>query len=203
MTSDSWRNFQLLKHSCKQEHPFSKFGCGNYETLTNGGNIEGKDAVSSGGSSPRDDLIEFWKKHYVAENMKLCVVGKASLDELQKSVEETFAEVRSKTTDEETDKNTNFDGKNDNLFSKEHSKYGIPGFGSSETGVVREVIPLAEVRSIRFHFATPPMDDEALTETRPFRVLSHLLGHESPGSLNELLLEEGLVNGLSSGGEFI
>jgi len=38
--SDSWRNFQLLKSSGNPAHPFSKFGCGNYNTLTNGGDIK-------------------------------------------------------------------------------------------------------------------------------------------------------------------
>ena len=42
---------------------------------------------SSGGSSPREDLLKFWENKYIAENMKLCVVGKASLDELQNTVE--------------------------------------------------------------------------------------------------------------------
>ena len=39
-TSDNWRNFQLLKHGASSDHPFSKFGCGNYETLTDGGDAE-------------------------------------------------------------------------------------------------------------------------------------------------------------------
>lgn len=64
-TSDSWRNFQLLKRGASHEHPFSKFGCGNYHTLTNGGDATDKKGGAGGvdfggGSSPREDLVRFW-----------------------------------------------------------------------------------------------------------------------------------------------
>jgi insulysin len=192
-TSESWRNYQLLKSSCDQSHPFAKFGCGNYNTLTNGGNITGEDAVSSGGSSPVPALKKFWNEKYVSENMKVCVVGRASLDELQKVVEESFAGVRSNgevKVEKEHDPSV--------IFPKEHSTYGV-AFGSEHLGLIREYIPLVEDRSIKLLFATPPNDDPYIVESRPDRVVTHLLGHESPGSLHALLLEEGLINGLSSG----
>jgi len=194
MTSDSWKNYQLLKSSCNPKHPFSKFGCGNYNTLTNGGNITGTDAASSGGTSPRDDLLKFWEENYVAENMKLCVVGKAGLDQLQETVEKSFSDVRTKLN-AVAHKKIN----DDNIFSTENSKYGIAAFGPEELGILREYIPVLEARTIKIMFAVPPSDDPVMKEYRPDRVLSHLIGHESPGSLHELLLEEGLINNLSSG----
>jgi insulysin len=192
-TSESWRNYQLLKYSCDQSHPFAKFGCGNYNTLTNGGNITGDDAVSSGGSSPVPALKKFWNEKYVAENMKVCVVGRASLDELQKEVEAAFADVKSNgevKVEKEADPEI--------IFQREHNNHGV-AFGSEHLGLIREYVPLAESRSIKFLFATPPNDDPTVVEFRPDRVLTHLLGHESPGSLHALLLEEGLINDLSSG----
>ena len=192
-TSESWRNYLLLKSSCDQSHPFSKFGCGNYHTLTNGGNITGDDAVSSGGSSPVPALKEFWSTKYVAENMKVCVVSRGSLDNIQKEVEMAFAGVRSSGVEfvpKEVDPSV--------VFQKEHSKYGV-AFGKKEMGWIREYVPLVEQRSIKLLFATPPNDDPVIEENRPDRVLSHLLGHEAPGSLHSLLLEEGLINDLSSG----
>ena len=192
-TSDSWRNYQLLKSTCNQNHPFAKFGCGNYNTLTNGGDITGTDAVSSGGSSPVPSLKDFWNEKYVAENMKVCVVGRANLDELQKEVEKAFADVRPSgraKVDEVVDDSV--------IFKKEHGNFGV-AFGPEQLGKIRESVPLAEARLIKLMFATPPMDDKAIVESRPDRVLTHLLGHESPGSLHALLLEEGLINDLSSG----
>jgi len=192
-TSESWRNYQLLKSSCVQTHPFSKFGCGDYNTLTNGGNITGTDAVSSGGSSPVPALKEFWNEKYVAEHMKVCVVGRADLDELQKVVEKSFAGVRSNgkpIVEKEVDPSI--------IFKQENSKYGV-AFGPAQLGLIREYVPLEESRSIKLLFATPPGDDPTVVESRPDRVLNHLLGHESPGSLHSLLLEEGLINDLSAG----
>jgi len=192
ITSDSWKNFQLLKSSSNASHPFTKFGCGNYNTLTDGGNVTGENAVQSGGSSPRDDLIKFWEDNYVAEKMRVSVVGRASLDELQKVVEKTFAGVRSSHQELQVKENTN------TMFKTEHATYGA-AFGQSQLGILREVIPVKDSRSLKLYFATPPVDDPDMKETRPGRVLSHLLGHESPGSLHSLLLDEGLINGLSSG----
>lgn len=194
-SSDSWRTYLLLKSSCNQTHPFSKFGCGNYATLTNGGNVNGTDALSSGGTSPRDELIKFWKENYVAEKMKVCVVGRADLDDLQSLVEQTFADVRSTGVPEQQ----YLSNEEDVIFKKESSKYGSIAFGPEQLGIIREYVPLVDERSIKFLFACPPSDDPAIFQTRPDRVLSHLLGHEGPGSLHALLLEEGLVNTLSSG----
>lgn len=208
MTSDSWRNYQLLKFTCDQRHPFAKFGCGNYYTLTNGGNITGTDAVSSGGSSPRDDLVQFWETKYVAENMKLCVVGKASLDELQQTVEASFADVRSKvmlnTSQDDNqvadvDDDAASDSVSNKIFKTENSKFGISAFGPDQLGIVREYIPVVETRIMKLLFAVPPSDDPLIKEYRPDRVLSHLIGHESPGSLHALLSEEGMIEDLSSG----
>jgi len=192
-TSESWRNYQLLKSTCNPNHPFSKFGCGNYKTLTNGGNINGSDAVSSGGSSPVPALKEFWKEKYVTENMKVCVLGRASLDEIQKEVEKAFSGVRSNGSGESEKIDVS-----DAIFQKEHKNYGV-AFGPEHLGLIREYVPLVEERTIKLLFATPPNDDPAIVESRPDRVVTHLLGHESPGSLHALLLEDGLINDLSSG----
>jgi len=177
LTEDSWRHYQLLKASAHPDHPFVKFGCGNYFTLTNGGNL----TIGTRGSSPRDELIQFWERFYVAENMRLCVVGRCTLDVLQEGVEQYFKGVRS-----------------DESFLK--SVYGVKAFDRERLGIWRETIPLVEMRSIKILFAAPSMDTELMNKYKPFNVISHLLGHESPGSLHAILLEEGLINELSSAG---
>eukprot|EP00584_Thalassiosira_punctigera_P019071 CAMPEP_0172574708 /NCGR_PEP_ID=MMETSP1067-20121228/136839_1 /TAXON_ID=265564 ORGANISM="Thalassiosira punctigera, Strain Tpunct2005C2" /NCGR_SAMPLE_ID=MMETSP1067 /ASSEMBLY_ACC=CAM_ASM_000444 /LENGTH=1227 /DNA_ID=CAMNT_0013367341 /DNA_START=363 /DNA_END=4046 /DNA_ORIENTATION=- len=222
-TADNWRNFQLLKHGASHDHPFSKFGCGNYNTLTDGGDAslkekEGEDSVDfGGGTSPRDDLIEFWTDKYHAGNLRLCVVGRAGLDELQSTVEEAFGPVRppppgfvangvvdqidagllklpEEAGSHARDEDDNF------IFQTEHSTY-TPNvaFGPEQLGVLREVVPLMESRTLKIFSAVPPLDDPVLRTSRPFRVLSHLVGHESPGSLHHLLTEEGWINSLASG----
>lgn len=221
-TSDNWRNFQLLKHGANHDHPFSKFGCGNYNTLTDGGDPlakkEGEDTMDfGGGSSPREALIDFWTNKYHAGNLRLCVIGRASLDDLQRTVEKSFGSVRSpppnfvangiadqikagilKVPNEGESHLRDENG--DFVFQTEHFTYAPNvAFGPDHLGLIREVVPLVESRSLKIFSAVPPLDDPVLRGSRPFSVLSHLVGHESPGSLHHLLMEEGWINSLSSG----
>jgi len=198
-TSDAWRNYQALKSFANQTHPFSKFGCGNLETLT-----------SRGKTALLEELQKFWDTYYQSYNLRLSVVGHASLDALQKTVEETFGALpyseglprydqpileNQSATAKEDEK-----GDDDALtFTREGAVYGSLAFGPEQMGKVRSIVPLMESRSIKVHFAVPPLDDPLLRDTKPYRVLSHLFGHESPGSLHALLNEEGYLNGLSSG----
>lgn len=221
-TADNWRNFQMMKNGASHDHPFSKFGCGNYNTLTNGGDDSLKDEEEKvdffgGGSSPRESLIKFWTDKYHAGNLRLCVVGRASLDDLQKTVEHSFAPVRSPPAEfvangivdqikagilklpEEAGSHMR-DENGDFVFQTEHSTYAPNvAFGPDQLGLIREVVPLVESRTLKIFSAVPPMDDPVLRGSRPFRVLSHLVGHESPGSLHHLLMEEGWINSLASG----
>jgi insulysin len=182
-TSDSWRNFQLMKASCNQEHPFMKFGCGNYATLT-----------EKGLEYLLDELRSFWKTYYQTWNLRLSVVGHGSLDALQKTVEDTFGKLT-----KSAGKHRRAKSLPGQMFARENAVYGVPAYGPEQLGLIRKVIPHAETRVIKVYFATPPLDDRKLTESMPYRVLSHILGHEAPGSLHALLNEEGYISGLSSG----
>jgi len=183
-TSDGWRNYQFLKSIANQNHPFSNFGCGNYETLSSLG-------------TPVQELKEFWKQYYTTSNMRLAVVGCSSLDALQRTVEETFGELalsdqlaRRKKVNPHSP-----------VFPRENAVHDPknPAFGPEQLGKFREVIPLLESRTLKVQFVTPPVYDPELRKTRPHGVISHLIGHESPGSLHHLLNEQGLIMGLSSG----
>jgi len=182
-TSDNWRNFQFLKSLCDQRHPFGKFGCGNNETLL---------------APPREDLLaelhRFWETYYRTYNMRLTVVGHASLDALQKTVEETFGQVPASEGEHRRIKS--IEGQ---TFVREGAVYNVKAFPSQKMGVWHQVVPLTETRSLKVHFSVPPLDDPLIQKSRPHRLLSHLLGHESPGSLHTLLNEEGFVSTLSSG----
>lgn len=173
ISSDNWKEFQLMKSSADPLHPFSKFGCGNYETLSHGN-----------GRSPREDLLMFWDKFYHAENAKLCVVGKASLEALADAVESTFGKIRPSSL-----------AWNEHLMEEED----VIAFPSSRLGVIREVIPLQITRKIKISFAMPPTTDAILATSRPHLLASHLLGHEAPNTLHAVLSDKGLINGLSSG----
>lgn len=184
-SNDAWRNSQMLKATCNQKHPFSNFGCGNYETLKSKG-------------SPIPELKKFWETYYKTSNIRLAVAGQASLDALQKTVEETFGALPYSNDPPRHEGKVN---PKSTIFPREHANYDPenPAFGKEQLGKFREVIPLLETRTIKLVFATPPIDDPVLQKSKPQRVISHLLGHESPGSLHSLLNDMGYVTSLSTG----
>jgi insulysin len=190
LTSESWRNFQLIKSTCHPDHPFAKFGCGNKETLTS----QGLDALLQ-------ELHTFWDKYYQTYNLRLAVVGHGSLDSLQATVEQTFGQLPVSTGEPRRLHKS----RPNQLFTREHAVYNVPAFSASNTiptkqlGRIRRIKPLSELRSIKLLFVTPPLDDPRLDASKPYRTISHLLGHESPGSLHALLNEQGYIQGLSSG----
>ncbi len=59
-----------MRMTCKKDHAFNKFGCGNAETL-------------GGTPGARDELIEFHKKYYSSNIMNLCVLSKHSLKTME------------------------------------------------------------------------------------------------------------------------
>jgi insulysin len=183
LTDDSWRNFQLLKLAANQTHPVSKFGCGNYETL-----------MSYGQDKLLSELQQFWNDYYQTRNLRLAVAGHGSLDALQSMVEETFGQIQySDGPQRHTKINPN------QVFVRENVAYdGITAFGTDQLGIIRHTIPITETRTIKIMFATPPLDDPALRPSKPYRSISHFLGHESPGSLHSLLNDDGLLTSLTS-----
>jgi len=180
ISSDNWRQFQLLKNSANSLHPFHKFGCGNYETLTKKEN-------------PIKDLRKFWEDYYHSNNVKLCVVGKAPLNELRRVVEETFGSIRSGNVSNKKESNS------DKLFRNENGSEKVAFTKHKNLGMIREVEPLLFQRSIKISFLTPPITDPFIEETRPHHLASHLLGHEGPNSLHAVLSELGLITGLATG----
>jgi len=77
LQSDNWREFQLMKELAKEDHPFHSFSTGNLETL--------KNSPEKAGINIRELLLDFYRKHYSANVMKVSVYGKDSLDTLQVS----------------------------------------------------------------------------------------------------------------------
>lgn len=85
LQSDTWRKFQLFKSLAREDHPLNSFSTGNLETL-------GK-APEANGKNIRDMMIEFYKKHYSANLMRVVVYGKEPLDVLEQWATARFAAV--------------------------------------------------------------------------------------------------------------
>ncbi|XP_017766941.1 PREDICTED: insulin-degrading enzyme [Eufriesea mexicana] len=169
LANDTWRLDQLEKSSADPNHPFSKFDAGNKETL----DILPKQK----GINVREKLLEFHKKFYSSNVMALCVLGKESLDELEKMVIELFSQVKNKEIAIPTWPQHPF---NEQHF--QHKWY---------------IVPIKDIRNLYIIFPIPDLTEHY--KSSPAYYISHLLGHEGEGSLLSLLKAKGWCNSLGSG----
>lgn len=170
LQSDNWRLSQLSKSLSSKKHPYHHFSTGNLATL--------RDEPRKRGVDVRKEFIQFHDKHYSANRMKLVVLGKESLDELETWVGELFAGVHNKDLPQKR-----WDGlqplTKDELMTQIFAK------------------PVMDQRTLDICF--PYQDEEKLYESQPSRYISHLVGHEGPGSILAYTKAKGWVNGLSAG----
>lgn len=167
LQSDQWRLYQLKKALTNPKHPFCHFATGNLETL--------KTIPEAMGINVRDKFIEFYEKHYSANLMKLCVLGREPLDVLQTWVVEHFSAVKNKHL--------------------EHNRWEteVP-FTKEELGTQVFAKPVMDMRELALIF--PFMEQDHLYESQPSRYITHLIGHEGPGSIMAYIKSKGWANGL-------
>jgi insulysin len=152
------------------KHPYCHFSTGNLETL--------KILPEAKGIDVRQAFMQFHEKYYSANRMKLVVLGRESLDTLQEWVADLFAGVKNKNLPE-------------NRWETEQP------LGKEELLTQYFAKPVMETRTVELYF--PFMDEETLYETQPSRYISHLIGHEGPGSVMAYIKSKGWANGLSAG----
>ncbi|KAI1098208.1 LuxS/MPP-like metallohydrolase [Jackrogersella minutella] len=170
LQSDQWRLNQLEKSLSNPKHPYCHFSTGNFEVLKTDPEAKGIDV--------RQKFIDFHEKHYSANRMKLCVLGREPLDVLEKWVAELFSGVPNKNLPQtrwETEVPFTKDLLSMQCFAK----------------------PVMDSRELNLYF--PFLDEEYLYETQPSRYISHLIGHEGPGSIMAYLKSKGWANSLSAG----
>ncbi|KAE8989505.1 Insulin-degrading enzyme [Phytophthora rubi] len=170
LQNDHRRLYQLQKSLSNPLHPFHKFGTGNLETLGTTPKEEGVDV--------RAALLEFHAAYYSASIMKLVICGKESLVTLKAWAEELFSEI----------KNT---GRGFPTFGEE-----VP-FDESRLARVVHVAPVKDLRVVEVAWPLPSLHWDFLT--KPTKILSHLMGHEGPGSILSYLKALKWANGLSAG----
>ncbi|KAK5719033.1 metalloprotease, partial [Elasticomyces elasticus] len=170
LQSDLWRLMQLNKSLSNHDHPYSHFSTGNLQTL--------KEEPEKRGLDVRSEFIKFYEEHYSANRMKLVVLGRESLDELEGFVTEFFRDVKNKDLPQ-------------NRWD------GVQPWLPEHIGVQIFAKPVMDTRSLDIYF--PFLDEEFLYESQPSRYLSHLVGHEGPGSILAYIKAKGWANGLSAG----
>lgn len=167
--NDSWRYWQLQRTLSNKRHAFMKFGTGNRRTLF--------DLPKEQGIDTRTELLKFHQDRYSANRMSMAILGKESLDDLAKLVAPVLSRIENK-----------------NLPKPEWQDHP---YGPEELCTVRHIVPIKDLKSMHVIFPIPDLDH--LYKSNPSHYLSHLIGHEGPGSLLSDLKQRGWVNGLSAG----
>lgn len=163
---DGRRANAVLNAVSNPAHPASRFSVGNLTTL-----------ADRPDSPIRDELMAFYRDHYAANQMALVVLGRESLDVLEKLVLANFSAVRN--ADAAPPK------RDTPLFTPEQ----LPS----------EVVyqPLKQLRELRLLFPVPVAT--AYYREKPLVQLANLLGHEGRNSLLSALKHEGLAESLWAG----
>lgn len=136
------------------------------------GNLEtlNKDGV-------RTNLINFHEKYYSANLMKLCILGAEPLETLESWAREIFSEIPNK---------------NYSRISFSH----VPTF--TQLPLSLYCVPVKLQRSLLLYWPLK-RSYHAEYKKKPSRYFSHLLGHESDGSVYALIKKKGWATGLSAG----
>lgn len=166
LKSDPRRGLDVLQEVMNPQHPYSQFTVGSLETL-----------ADRSGSSVRDELLAFYQKHYSANVMRLVVLGKESLDELEIMAAPLFSQVP-----------------NRNYHLPEIS---ASMFASQDLPMLVKIRPQASLRQLEVSFQVP--DYRSRYRAKPQAYLGNLVGHEGPGSLLSRLKVEGLAESLGAG----
>ncbi|KAF2269404.1 LuxS/MPP-like metallohydrolase [Lojkania enalia] len=174
LQADQWRLHQLGKSLANPNHPYCHFSTGSWKTL--------HDDPISRGVKIRDEFMRFHDKHYSANRMKLVVLGKEDLDTLEQWVDEIFSQVPNK-----------------DLPRKRWDDMAI--LTEKELLIQTFAKPVMEMRNLMLSFSY--RDEEAFYESHPSRYLSHLIGHEGPGSIFAYVKEMGWATGLGAGGSSV
>lgn len=166
LKDDSRLYFSAFKETINPDHPYHKFSVGNLTTLSTRDNVD-----------IRDVLINFYHKHYSANQMKLVVMGRESIDQLETWVTSKFSQIP----------NHNLDA----------PKFDSPLFSKGSLPALLEVTPTMDKRTLSLVFPIP--STKKYYRNKPTYFLSNLIGHEGKGSLYASLKKQGLVESLSAG----
>ncbi|XP_045505756.1 insulin-degrading enzyme [Colias croceus] len=168
-SSDTWRLEQLHKSTADPKHPYHKFGTGNRETL--------ETIPAQRGIDVRAALLDFHKRWYSANIMALVVVGRESLDDLENLITPLFSAVRDTS-----------------VSAPRWAEHPLPPERLRKRAYC---LPVKDLRSLSIDFPVP--DTRHHYKSGPGHYLSHLLGHEGPGSLLAELKARGWCNSLVGG----
>lgn len=207
LTADVRRRMQILKDIGDADHYYTKFSTGNAQTLPTD-TPEQLNFV-------RQHLLAFHRLHYRPENLTVVVAGPQSLDELQEWVVPRFGAMRASdfaAPEQQTDaERAVVQAAKDappfhyaappqpfaSPFRPDVNNYINNNPASSSWPAVLTIKPVRSMRQLVLMFPLPPVF--TTPDRSPSAILSHLLGHEGPGSPFAVLQNAGWISRLSAG----
>ena len=135
-----------------------------------------RDEPLARGIDVRRRLLDFHAAHYSASRMTLAVLGSEDVETLAAWATEHFSSIK-------------------NNGSAPPAFAGHPHAGRS--GVRQLAVPIKDTRALTVGWALPEQKSDWRGKACSY--LSHLLGHEGPGSVLSLVKRHGLAEGLNAG----
>ena len=191
LQSDTWRMFQLVQGLANSTHPFHKFGTGNKESLG-----------SQTGQLLQDELKKLFQKYYYASNMRLAVLSRASLPELEMLVKETFAKLPvgdAKVYQHAGCNCERMQVNNTVPLGKRVADESQFIWVNGTTGSTVEFKMVENVKKLLMLWTIPPQIP--FYKKKSVDYISSLLGQEGHGSLISYLKTAGLAAGLTAGSD--
>jgi insulysin len=142
-------------------HPYATFGSGCKASLLIGEENEDARILVL-----QEAVADFCRNYYLAPHMTLAVLSNHSLDEMQVLVKEFF----------------------ESIPSSDQPLPVLPPLVAHRLPTVVQVVPIREAKTLQLQW--PMRESLSLYRHKPGRILSHLLGHEGPGSLTAVLRED-------------
>lgn len=142
-------------------NPASRMSVGNLQTL-----------VDQPGMPLYETMLSFYQEHYSANNMKLALFGKQSLDSLEVLAREHFSEIPNRQV--------------------ERAEIAKRGLTEKVTGQHIYYRPQKPTRQLVIEFAIEDNTDQ--WPVKPNRYLANLVSSEEPGTAAEVLRKKGWVD---------
>ncbi|MDQ2077063.1 insulinase family protein [Marinimicrobium sp. ABcell2] len=158
----------LRGHTANPDHPATQLAVGNRNTL--------QDLPEQ---SLHQAMLDFYEQHYSADNMKLAIVGRQSLDELEALIRQHFADVKNRDIEPQI--------------------ISTPGLTEQQIGQHIYYRPQKDLKQLVLEFPMP--DNRHLWRLKPNEYVGSLISSEEPGTLAQQLREWNLIEQLTAHAE--
>lgn len=162
---DNWILQRLVGVTANPLNPRSGFNIGNVDSLSDKKN-----------SLLQDELKAFYERYYSANNMRLALIGKQSIAELQKLAERHFSDIENK-----------------NISTPKITTAGIT---PAQMGKSIHYQSIKDLKKLYIDF--PIKNNKDQWRTKPNEYVHNLISSEEPGTLAEQLRKAGLINNLTA-----